>query len=58
MSQHRPAKSPTTLAEVLEASAGTRPSGPTSPPFDGHGMVDGQRLREDWFPTIYRTDAV
>jgi len=31
----------------------TRP-GPTSPPFPGHGMVEGQRLREDWFPTIYR----
>lgn len=27
--------------------------GPTSPPFPGHGMVDGQRLREDWFPTIF-----
>lgn len=31
----------------------TRP-GPTSPPFAGHGMLDGQKLREDWFPTIYR----
>lgn len=29
----------------------TRP-GPTSPPFPGHGMTEGQRLREDWFPTI------
>ncbi len=26
--------------------------GPTSPPFPGHGMVPGQRLREDWFPVI------
>jgi ectoine hydroxylase-related dioxygenase (phytanoyl-CoA dioxygenase family) len=26
--------------------------GPTSPPFPDHGMVDGQRLREDWFPVI------
>ncbi len=26
--------------------------GRTSPPFPGHGMVSGQRLREDWFPTI------
>ncbi len=26
--------------------------GPTSPPFPGHGMVEGQRLREDWFPFI------
>ncbi len=29
----------------------TRP-GPTSPPFPGHDMVDGQRLREDWFPIL------
>ena len=29
----------------------TRP-GPTSPPFPGHGMVAGQRLREDWFPYL------
>lgn len=28
--------------------------GPTSPPFPGHEMVAGQRLREDWFPVIYR----
>lgn len=28
--------------------------GPTSPPFPGHGMTPGQRLREDWFPVIYR----
>lgn len=27
--------------------------GPTSPPFPGHGMSEGQTLREDWFPTIY-----
>lgn len=26
--------------------------GPTSPPFPGHGMVAGQRLREDWFPFL------
>ncbi len=28
--------------------------GRTSPPFPGHGMRDGQRLREDWFPVIWR----
>jgi len=28
-------------------------SGSTSPPFPGHDMVDGQKLREDWFPVIY-----
>jgi ectoine hydroxylase-related dioxygenase (phytanoyl-CoA dioxygenase family) len=30
----------------------TRP-GRTSPPFPGHGMVEGQRLREDWFPVVW-----
>jgi ectoine hydroxylase-related dioxygenase (phytanoyl-CoA dioxygenase family) len=28
-------------------------AGPTSPPFPGHGMLPGEKLREDWFPTIY-----
>ncbi|UWQ17963.1 phytanoyl-CoA dioxygenase family protein [Jannaschia sp. M317] len=27
--------------------------GPTSPPFPGHGMQSGDRLREDWFPTVW-----
>lgn len=27
--------------------------GRTSPPFPGHQMVPGQRLREDWFPLIW-----
>ncbi|MGR3659763.1 MAG: phytanoyl-CoA dioxygenase family protein [Paracoccaceae bacterium] len=27
--------------------------GRTSPPFPGHEMVAGQRLREDWFPVIW-----
>ena len=31
----------------------TRP-GRTSPPFPEHGMTDGERLREDWFPTLFR----
>ncbi len=26
--------------------------GRTSPPFPGHDMVPGQRLREDWFPIL------
>lgn len=30
----------------------TRP-GPTSPPFPGHGMRPGERLREDWFPVVW-----
>ena len=28
--------------------------GRTSPPFPGHGMQPGDRLREDWFPTVFR----
>lgn len=27
--------------------------GPTSPPFPGHGMQPGDRLREDWFPVVW-----
>ncbi len=27
--------------------------GKTSPPFPGHNMVQGQKLREDWFPTVF-----
>lgn len=30
----------------------TRP-GRTSPPYPGHEMKDGQKLREDWFPIIW-----
>ena len=30
----------------------TQRPGPTSPPFPGHEMVQGQRLREDWFPML------
>lgn len=26
--------------------------GPTSPPFPGHDMVPGQKLRDDWFPRL------
>ncbi|MDH3219926.1 MAG: phytanoyl-CoA dioxygenase family protein [Gammaproteobacteria bacterium] len=25
----------------------------TSPPYPGHGMTDGQKLREDWFPVLW-----
>jgi ectoine hydroxylase-related dioxygenase (phytanoyl-CoA dioxygenase family) len=28
--------------------------GKTSPPFPGHDMKPGQKLREDWFPMIFR----
>lgn len=27
--------------------------GRTSPPFPDHGMHDGERLREDWFPVLW-----
>lgn len=30
----------------------TQRPGPTSPPFPDHGMVTGDRLREDWFPVL------
>ncbi|MDB2578904.1 phytanoyl-CoA dioxygenase family protein [Tateyamaria sp.] len=30
--------------------------GPTSPPFPGHNMKPGQKLREDWFPRLIATD--
>jgi ectoine hydroxylase-related dioxygenase (phytanoyl-CoA dioxygenase family) len=30
--------------------------GPTSPPFPGHGMREGERLREDWFPVVFRRE--
>lgn len=35
-----------------DARYGDRP-GPTSPPFPGHGMQPGDRLRADWFPIVY-----
>lgn len=28
-------------------------AGRTSPPYPGHGMKPGERLREDWFPVVY-----
>ncbi|MET1028357.1 MAG: phytanoyl-CoA dioxygenase family protein [Dongiaceae bacterium] len=30
--------------------------GRTSPPFPGLDQQDGEKLREDWFPTIWRAD--
>ena len=29
-------------------------SGRTSPPYSGHNMQQGQRLRQDWFPVIWQ----
>ena len=29
--------------------------GRTSPPFPGHNMQEGDRLREDWFPVLLDT---
>ena len=31
--------------------------GRTSPPYPGHGMQPGERLREDWFPQIWPKTA-
>ncbi len=31
--------------------------GRTSPPFAGHGMQPGEKLREDWFPVVFRRAA-
>jgi len=28
--------------------------GKTSPPYPGHGMKEGEKLRDDWFPIIYK----
>ena len=40
------------LRLVGEDAAYVERPGPTSPPFPGHGMHPGQRLREDWFPVL------
>ncbi|TGQ21548.1 phytanoyl-CoA dioxygenase family protein, partial [Mesorhizobium sp. M00.F.Ca.ET.216.01.1.1] len=29
--------------------------GRTSPPYPGHDMKPGQKLREDWFPIIFQS---
>jgi ectoine hydroxylase-related dioxygenase (phytanoyl-CoA dioxygenase family) len=39
---------------VGEDAAVVARAGPTSPPFPGHGMKPGDRLREDRFPVIWR----
>lgn len=31
--------------------------GRTSPPYPGHGMTPGSKLREDWFPTILKENT-
>jgi ectoine hydroxylase-related dioxygenase (phytanoyl-CoA dioxygenase family) len=28
--------------------------GEISPPYENHGMTDGERMREDWFPILWR----
>ena len=28
--------------------------GEISPPYENHGMKDGERMREDWFPVLWR----
>jgi ectoine hydroxylase-related dioxygenase (phytanoyl-CoA dioxygenase family) len=39
---------------VGEDAAVVARAGPTSPPFPGHGMKPGDRLRQDRFPVIWR----
>jgi ectoine hydroxylase-related dioxygenase (phytanoyl-CoA dioxygenase family) len=31
--------------------------GEVSPPYSDHGMRDGERMREDWFPVLWRNPA-
>ncbi len=33
-------------------------AGETSPPYRDHGMHHGDRLREDWFPVLWRRQAI
>ncbi len=40
------------LRLVGEDAAYVERPGRTSPPFPGHGMRAGERLREDWFPVL------
>jgi ectoine hydroxylase-related dioxygenase (phytanoyl-CoA dioxygenase family) len=35
----------------------TERPGRTSPPFPGHDMVQGQKLRTDWFPMLLDRSA-
>ena len=42
---------------VGEDAAVVRRAGRTSPPFPGHDMKPGERLREDWFPIIWSRAA-
>jgi ectoine hydroxylase-related dioxygenase (phytanoyl-CoA dioxygenase family) len=32
--------------------------GEISPPYENHGMKDGERMREDWFPILWRKGQV
>ena len=34
----------------------TKRPGNTSPPFPGHNMKEGDKLRDDWFPILYQLD--
>ena len=34
-----------------------RRPGETSPPFPDIGLEDGERMREDWFPVVWRKDG-
>ena len=30
-------------------------NGPTSPPFDGINLMNGDRMRADWFPEVFNS---
>ena len=45
------------LRFVADDAVYTQRPGKTSPPFPGHDMQEGQRLREDWFPIVYDRKA-
>ena len=49
---HRERRRAFSLRLVGDDARFTVRPGPTSPPFPGHGMVEGDRLRDDWFPLI------
>ena len=49
---HRPG--PAALKLMGDDARYVERPGRTSPPFPGHGMQPGQKLREDWFPVIFQ----
>ena len=42
------------LYRQAERAEETERAGETSPPFPGIGQEPGERMREDWFPVLWR----